>query len=286
MISFEPIKYIKKILIFIYIYYFYFIIILYYRELIDLNNEFSKLSIEDDLLDILNDSTVDGVENIINNATKGILLPTNNPLTNPPKDTFSFKLNDICHKINQYFFPLSQKKNEKELSGTLKLINRFTKTPLDAKKIVILGVHGWFPKRSIQKMVGDPTGTSVKFCQEMAYSVITYYNDLGIDITNDNVVQIPLSGEGVVENRVDNLYRQLEKRMDEVRTADIVLVSAHSQGTPVSVFILNRLLENKEIDPERQTVGMLSMAGIHHGPFPTMRENFIDKFVFNSKDEK
>jgi hypothetical protein len=106
------------------------------RELIDLNNEFSKLSIEDDLLDILNDSTVDGVENIINNATKGILLPTNNPLTNPPKDTFSFKLNDICHKINQYFFPLSQKKNEKELSGTLKLINRFTKTPLDAKKLL------------------------------------------------------------------------------------------------------------------------------------------------------
>ncbi|ORX41699.1 hypothetical protein BCR36DRAFT_375077 [Piromyces finnis] len=254
------------------------------EQLLDLKNEFNKLSIEHDLMDILNDNTVAGVENIINNATKGILLPTNNPLSNPPKETFSFKFNDLCHRIYQYFFPLSQKVNEEGLSGTLKLINRFTKTPLDAKKIVILGVHGWFPKRSIQKMFGDPTGTSVKFCQEMAYSVITYFNDLGIDITNENIVQIPLSGEGMVENRVNMLYAQLEKRMDEVRSADIVLVSAHSQGTPVSVFILNRLLENKEIDPERQTVGMLSMAGIHHGPIPVMRENFIVKFVFNSND--
>ncbi|OUM59642.1 hypothetical protein PIROE2DRAFT_46874, partial [Piromyces sp. E2] len=149
------------------------------------------------------------------------------------------------------------------------------------KKIVILGVHGWFPKRSIQKMVGDPTGTSVKFCQEMAYSVITFFNDLGINITNDNVIQIPLSGEGIVENRVDNLYRQLEKRIDEVRSADIVLVSAHSQGTPVSVFILNRLLENKEIDPERQTIGMLSMAFSNSFMEWSMMNTYYHAALFN-----
>lgn len=252
--------------------------------MIEFNKAFS--SIENELRDILNDSTVGSVENIINSATKGIILPTKNPLSNPPKDTFSFKFNELCHRINQYFFPLTQKVDDSKLSGSLKLINRLTKTSLDARRIVILGVHGWFPKRSIQKMFGDPTGTSVKFCQEMAYSVITYFNDLGVNITNENVIQIPLSGEGVVEHRVENLYKQLEKRMDEVRSADIVLVSAHSQGTPVSVFILNRLLENKEIDPERQTIGMLSMAGIHHGPFPVMRENFIVKFVFNSNDER
>jgi len=256
------------------------------KNLIELDNDMDKFAIENELRDILNDSTVDSVENIINNATKGIILPTKNPLTEPQKNTLSYKFNRLCHRINQYFFPITKKFDESKLSNSLKIINHFTKTSLDARRIVILGVHGWFPKRSIQKLTGDPTGTSEKFCQEMAYSVITFFNDLGMEITNENISQIPLNGEGIIENRVDILYDQLEKRMDEVQNADIVLVSAHSQGTPVSVFLLNRLLENKKIDPERQTVGMVAMAGIHHGPSPIMRDSRIVNFVFSSKDKK
>jgi hypothetical protein len=251
-------------------------------ELIDIDNDMNNFAIESELRDILNDNTVGSVENIIYSATKGIILPKKNPLSKPPVDTMNYIFNKICHRINQYFFPRSEKIDESKLTGILKLVNRYTKTSFDVRRIAIIGVHGWFPSRSIQKMVGDPTGTSEKFCQEMTYNVITYFNDLGIEITNENISQIPLSGEGIVKNRVEALYEQLEKRMDEVRNADIVLFSAHSQGTPVSVFLLNRLLENKEIDTERQTVGMLAMAGIHHGPFPIMRENFIVKFVFSS----
>lgn len=253
----------------------------------ELDNDMNKLAIENELRNILNDNTVESVGNIINSSTKGKILPTKNPLTEDPPNTMNYKFNELCHRINQYFFPLSQKLDESKLSNSLKLINRYTKTPMDARRIVILGVHGWFPKRSIQKLTGDPTGTSEKFCQEMAYSVITFFNDkLHMDITNENISQIPLTGEGIVENRVDHLYEQLEKRMDEVRNADIVLVSAHSQGTPVSVFLLNRLLESKNIDPKRQTVGMIAMAGIHHGPFPDMRDSTIVNIIFSSKDKK
>ncbi|KAL6611937.1 hypothetical protein LY90DRAFT_409958 [Neocallimastix californiae] len=118
----------------------------------------------------------------------------------------------------------------------------------------------------------------------MTYNVITYFNDLGIEITNENISQIPLSGEGIVKNRVEALYEQLEKRMDEVRNADIVLFSAHSQGTPVSVFLLNRLLENKEIDTERQTVGMLAMA--EKTLFDVSGDAGEELFVFNDPHEQ
>ncbi|KAJ1978728.1 hypothetical protein H4R34_003091, partial [Dimargaris verticillata] len=42
------------------------------------------------------------------------------------------------------------------------------------KNVVIIGVHGWFPMKVVSRILGEPTGTSSKFCEMMYESLLTY----------------------------------------------------------------------------------------------------------------
>lgn len=59
----------------------------------------------------------------------------------------------------------------------------------------------------------------------------------------------------------------------------MILVAAHSQGTPVASLIVERLILEKIIDPEIQRTCILAMAGISHGPYPDLKTSMIVKYV-------
>ncbi|KAG0200484.1 hypothetical protein BGX28_006457 [Mortierella sp. GBA30] len=151
------------------------------------------------------------------------------------------------------------------------------------KKVAIIGVHGWFPVKLIRTVIGEPTGTSKKFCDEMNLALKDYLQLHNVRLDTEDITLIPLEGEGKVLNRVDLLYRNLMK--DEgwksaLHEADLVLVATHSQGTPTSTLLVARLIEEgilrvQENDPKMQRVGVLAMAGISHGPFPSLKGNLI-----------
>ncbi|CAO3571254.1 unnamed protein product [Mortierella alpina] len=151
------------------------------------------------------------------------------------------------------------------------------------KKVAIIGVHGWFPVKLIRTVIGEPTGTSIKFCDEMNLALKDYLRHNDVELDSQDITLIPLEGEGKVLDRVEVLYQNLMK--DEawksaVHEADLVLVATHSQGTPTSTFLVARLIEEgilrvQEDDPHMQRVGVLAMAGISHGPFPFLKGNLI-----------
>ncbi|KAI8983561.1 hypothetical protein BDB01DRAFT_722585 [Pilobolus umbonatus] len=102
-----------------------------------------------------------------------------------------------------------------------------------------------------------------------------------INIPEAAVTMIPLEGEGKVENRVDDLYSTLINHSDwleAISSADVILWATHSQGTPVSFLLLQRLLERGHIHVTRQSVCISAMAGISHGPFPTLKASLIVKY--------
>ncbi|KAF8926616.1 hypothetical protein BGZ47_002620, partial [Haplosporangium gracile] len=79
----------------------------------------------------------------------------------------------------------------------------------------------------------------------------------------EDIVKIPLEGEGKVLEQVD-----------------LVLVATHSQGTPTSILLIARLIKEdllrvREDDPTMQWIGILTMAGISHGLFPFLKGNLI-----------
>ncbi|OMJ28782.1 hypothetical protein AYI69_g1736 [Smittium culicis] len=229
------------------------------------------------------------------------------------------------------------------------------------KKVVIIGIHGWFPNKLVQMVAGEPTGRSEKFCDKMKSSMLDYLlEEHGIEFEESSLVVMPLVAQGKIEFRVEKLLDQLifydeveeiecsepppesnnikkekikiieksratsslqkstkgipnfekidkkirsdsvtesinslnfnklpidtavpnkKERVKLISEADTVLVVTHSQGTPVSVLVLDRLIELGIVKPRKQRVGMLAMAGINHGPFPGLKDNVVIKYI-------
>ncbi|KAJ4391779.1 hypothetical protein N0V93_005399 [Gnomoniopsis smithogilvyi] len=139
------------------------------------------------------------------------------------------------------------------------------KDPPKIKKAVAIGVHGLFPASFLRPMIGQPTGTSVKFAQHAADAIRRWAHNHGC--ADDDVVieKAALEGEGKIEHRVANLWSLLQNWMDHIRGADLVLIACHSQGVPVSVMLLEKLIESGAVN--RAKVGVCAMAGVNLGPF-------------------
>lgn len=143
------------------------------------------------------------------------------------------------------------------------------KNPPKIKKAVAIGVHGLFPATYLRPMIGHPTGTSIKFAQHAADAIRRWANSHGCEDDDLMIEKAALEGEGKIEERVSNLWNLLQNWMDHIRGADFILFATHSQGVPVSIMLIERLIEAGAID--RAKVGVCAMAGVSLGPFPQFK---------------
>ncbi|KAJ6519649.1 hypothetical protein C8R45DRAFT_29227 [Mycena sanguinolenta] len=164
-----------------------------------------------------------------------------------------------------------------------------------ARKVAVIGIHGWFPGSLIQSVLGEPTGTSTKFANMMATALEEFQHEYKVSL--EKITRIPLEGEGTIDRRVEKLYKALTSNaewMDAIHEADVIFVATHSQGTIVSTHILDRLIRDGHIRtggsdvskdpgsiaaavtstatasalpaPPPQRVCCLALCGIHLGP--------------------
>ncbi|CAG8738331.1 20389_t:CDS:2 [Gigaspora margarita] len=218
-------------------------------------------------------------------APISIVLPKFNEfIINKPVKHPDSTAQKALHAINSYLFP-----PDKPYDGTLnKWLDEITRSTIDVKKIAIIGVHGWFPAKSLRVVVGEPTGTSPKFCDMMAKAVLGYLSKHNISLPSDAITCIPLEGEGTIETREKLLHKNLlyNKTWCEALTlADVVFVATHSQGTPVSTILLSRLIKERIVNPKRQRICQLAMAGISHGPFPSLKDHYIIRYFVGRNPE-
>ena len=158
-------------------------------------------------------------------------------------------------------------------------------------KILLVGIHGFFPKRIVRNLIGSPRGTSWKFIEEAELTVHDYFQNLNIPI---QVGKIPLQRSGCVMERVEYFVGLLKNWKEEMNSADIILFVAHSQGCPVSVLLLSYLISNGivQLDKERDVydeqggfinetyrkhIGLICMAGLTNGPSLGLFESKIVK---------
>ena len=81
------------------------------------------------------------------------------------------------------------------------------------RRIVVIGIHGWFPGTIMRTLLGEPTGTSPKFAGMMKGAVEAFLREKGVRLDADGEVNegeqgtkitcIPLEGEGTIEKRVE-----------------------------------------------------------------------------------
>ncbi|KAL4866350.1 hypothetical protein BDV12DRAFT_173087 [Aspergillus spectabilis] len=142
--------------------------------------------------------------------------------------------------------------------------------PSRIKRALAIGIHGYFPAPLIRSVLGQPTGTSVRFSTMAAEAIHKYTEDHGYTC---EIEKIALEGEGRIAERVDLLWKLLLNWMEEIRRADFILLACHSQGVPVGIMLVAKLISFGCINANR--VGICAMAGVNLGPFSDYRSRWI-----------
>ena len=142
--------------------------------------------------------------------------------------------------------------------------------PPKIKNALAIGVHGYFPAPLVRTLIGQPTGTSIKFADMAAKSVQKWAKDHGHDC---HVKTAALEGEGKILDRVELLWKLLLNWIDEIRKADFIMVACHSQGVPVAIMLVAKLIQFGCINNAR--VGLCAMAGVSTGPFADYKSRWI-----------
>ena len=106
--------------------------------------------------------------------------------------------------------------------------------------------------RIVRTVLGEPTGTSIRFAQSAAAAIRRWAESNGAAV---EVETVALEGEGKVADRVDMLWKLLEKWMNHVKSADFIVIGAHSQGVVVGLQLLARMIEQGWVDNARVGVG-------------------------------
>lgn len=144
------------------------------------------------------------------------------------------------------------------------------KEPPRIKRALAIGVHGYFPAPLIRSVLGQPTGTSIRFSNMAAESIRKYTEDHGYSC---DIEKIALEGEGRISERVDLLWKLLLNWMEEIRKADFIMLACHSQGVPVTIMLVAKLISFGCVNASR--VGICAMAGVNMGPFSAYRSRWI-----------
>lgn len=155
------------------------------------------------------------------------------------------------------------------------------------RQALAIGVHGYFPAPVLQTVLGRPTGTSIKFAEMAAKSIRNYTKKHKYDCS---VKTAALEGEGRIAERIDLLWRLLLNWIEDIRKADFIMVACHSQGVPVAIMLVSKLIHFGCISPTAR-IGICAMAGINLGPFASLRSRFIsgsagELFEFSDPDSK
>jgi hypothetical protein len=82
-----------------------------------------------------------------------------------------------------------------------------------------------------------------------------------------------LEGEGRIAERVDLLWKLLLNWIDEIRKSDFIMIACHSQGVPVALMLIAKLVDFGCVNAAR--IGICAMAGVSLGPFPDYRSRWI-----------
>jgi hypothetical protein len=144
------------------------------------------------------------------------------------------------------------------------------KEPPHIKKALAIGIHGYFPAPLIRSVLGQPTGTSIRFSNMAADAVRKWTEDHGYKC---DIEKLALEGEGRIAERLDLLWKLLLNRMEEIRKADFIMIACHSQGVPVATMLVAKLIAFGCMNAAR--VGICAMAGVNMGPFSDYRSRWI-----------
>ena len=143
-------------------------------------------------------------------------------------------------------------------------------SPRKVNRALAIGVHGYFPTPLIRSVLGQPTGTSIRFANSVASAIQRRCQEQGYSC---EVEKVALEGEGRIAERLDLLWKLLLNWIEKIRKADLVMIACHSQGVPVAMMLVAKLISFGCVNSAR--IGVCAMAGVNMGPFNDYKSRWI-----------
>ncbi|KAG6004488.1 hypothetical protein E4U21_001060 [Claviceps maximensis] len=207
-------------------------------------------------------TNVDSSRNSIAESDTGSKQPANLLLPSF-SSTYQMKENpSILQQITQFLLRTSQ--------PPANHVFRANNVP-KVRKAIAIGVHGLFPATYLRPMIGQPTGTSLRFANLCAEAIRRWTDSHGSP--DCDIEKVALEGEGRISDRVDNLWKLMLNWIDHIRKADLIIMACHSQGVPVSIMLLEKLIDLGIITDAK--IGVCAMAGVSMGPFPEYKSSIL-----------
>lgn len=131
-------------------------------------------------------------------------------------------------------------------------------------------MHGYFPAPLIRSVLGQPTGTSIRFANGAAGAIQSWTQSHGYSC---EIEKVALEGEGKIAERIDVLWKLMLNWIGNIRKADLVMIACHSQGVPVAMMLVAKLIAFGCVNNSR--IGVCALAGVNLGPFIDYKSRWI-----------
>ncbi|KAF6231579.1 hypothetical protein HO173_010331 [Letharia columbiana] len=142
--------------------------------------------------------------------------------------------------------------------------------PPRVRRALAIGVHGYFPAPLIRSVLGQPTGTSIRFANSAASAIQRWTQNQGFSC---EIEKVALEGEGKIAERIDLLWKLMLNWIEKIRRADFVMIACHSQGVPVAMMLVAKLIAFGCVNSAK--IGVCAMAGVNLGPFADYKSRWI-----------
>ncbi|MCJ1462551.1 hypothetical protein MMC07_001153 [Pseudocyphellaria aurata] len=142
--------------------------------------------------------------------------------------------------------------------------------PPQIRRALAIGVHGYFPAPLLRSVLGQPTGTSIRFANGAASAIQRWTKSQGYCC---EIEKVALEGEGKIAERIDLLWKLMLNWIDNIRKADLVMIACHSQGVPVTMMLVAKLIAFGCVHHSR--IGVCALAGVNLGPFADYKSRWI-----------
>ena len=145
-----------------------------------------------------------------------------------------------------------------------------SQSPHRVRRALAIGVHGYFPAPLIRSVLGQPTGTSIRFANGAANAIQEWTQAQGYSC---EIEKVALEGEGKIAERTDLLWKLLLNWIEKIQQADFVMIACHSQGVPVALMLVAKLIAFGCLNSAK--IGVCAMAGVNLGPFGDYKSRWI-----------
>ena len=214
------------------------------------------------------------IDKISNSPT---ITPKGKPVSQPNSMAKRLQENLLLPPINLTYSPAGRPSLIQQLGRLLQLNSdpeekhvAIAQSPYRIKRALVIGVHGYFPAPLIRSVLGQPTGTSIRFANSAAQAILKWAQDQGYSC---EVEKVALEGEGKVADRTDLLWKLLLNWIEKIRRADFLMIACHSQGVPVAMMLLAKLIAFGCVNSTK--IGVCAMAGVNLGPFADYKSRWI-----------